>query len=145
VGTDPSATVTAGGTATTSPASLTLPAMVIRLYTGTPSTPGSEEALPTGGNLVVTDTGCGVSYMGYTTTPPVLASGQAALPLSLTPQTNGGSNDVGLLTYPGMPDGSYNVCFDNGSTHFGPLTVTNQGSGEIVNLYAGSATISGRC
>ncbi len=57
-----------------------------------------------------------------------------------------GVNDTGLLTYPGMPYGNYTVCYDNaGKTYQYPMTVTNQVSGEIVKLYAGSATTGAPC
>lgn len=140
--TDPSATVTSGaGTGT--PVSLTLPAMVVRLYTGkSSSSPGTEEPLPAGSHLRVKDTGCGVSYIGYTTVAPTLTAGQAALPLTTVVQA--GSNDTGLLTYPGMPYGNYAVCYDNGSKS-STATVTNQASGEVVNVYAGSLGTTGVC
>jgi prepilin-type N-terminal cleavage/methylation domain-containing protein len=138
---DGSAAVTAGGSASTA---LTLPAMVVRLYSGTSSTvPGSEMTVPAGAHLIVTDTGCNMRYIGYTTTPPAVTSGQAVLPLITTLKT--GLNDAGLLTYPGMPYGNYTVCYDNGTKHYGPMTVGNASTGEIVNLYAGSATTTGTC
>ncbi|HEY5430859.1 MAG TPA: prepilin-type N-terminal cleavage/methylation domain-containing protein [Solirubrobacteraceae bacterium] len=139
--TDSSALVTAGGS---TPASITLPAMVVRLDKGTSASPGAEEALPAGAHLVVTDTGCGVQYIGYTTAPPTLAANQAALPLVSAVGT--GANDTGLLTYPGMPYGQYTVCYDKaGKTYQDPATVTNEGNGEIVTLYAKSATTGAAC
>jgi prepilin-type N-terminal cleavage/methylation domain-containing protein len=139
--TDGSATVAAGGTGT---ATLTLPAMVVRLYTGTSTaTPGTEmTTLPAGAHLVITDTGCAMSYRGYTSTPPTLANGQVALPLTAV---QAGANDTGLLEYPGMPYGSYTVCYDNGTTSYTASALTNTGNGELINLYAGSATAAGVC
>jgi prepilin-type N-terminal cleavage/methylation domain-containing protein len=136
-GTDGSASVTTGASV------LTLPAMVVRLYSGTSAAPGSETTVPVGAHLIVTDTGCSMRYIGYTTTPPAVTSGQAVLPLNTTLKT--GVNDTGLLTYPGMPYGNYTVCYDNGTKHYGPLVKQNAGTGEIVNLYALSATTTGLC
>ncbi len=140
-GTDPSANVAAGGTTN---ATLTLPSMVVRLYKGTTTSSG-EETLPSGAHLTVTDTGCGVKYIGYTATAPTVAAGQSVLPLTTTLGT--GVNDTGLLTYPGMPYGNYTVCYDTGLSRklATPVSVTNQGSGEILNVFAGNATASGSC
>jgi hypothetical protein len=139
--TDGSAAVTAGVPVSTP---LTLPGMVVRLYSGTSSTvPGSEITVPVAGHVIVTDTGCSMRYIGYTTTPPTVTAGQAVLPLNTTLKT--GVNDTGLLTHPSMPYGNYTVCYDNGTKHYGPLVVRNASTGEIVNLYAGSATVSGIC
>jgi hypothetical protein len=119
-GADTPVTVPAGGNAV---ASMTLPAMVVRLHTGT-TVATAEERVPAGSHLVVTDTRCNLRY---TTT------------LAASPVINGGSNDTGLLAYPGMPYGVYTVCYDTGTglkTY--STTVTNKGSGEIIDLLAGS-------
>ena len=137
-GTDGSASVTAGGTGAVN---LTLPAMVVRLYSGTDTT-SPETTLPTGGDLIVTDTGCNMRYVGYTTAPPPVSAGQAVLPLTTT--LGSGANDTGLLKFPGMPYGQYTVCYDDAGQMYGPVSVTNQGAGEIVNLFAG-ATTAGTC
>jgi prepilin-type N-terminal cleavage/methylation domain-containing protein len=140
-GVDASGAVTAG---TSKSVSLTLPAMVVRLYSGTTATTAQERtALPAGSHLVMSDTGCGVNYVGYTAIPPLLAPTQAVLPLT-TVTGPGGTNDTGLLKYPGMPFGKYTVCYDNGTKKY-TTTAVNQSTGEIVSLFAGSATTIGKC
>jgi hypothetical protein len=124
----------------------TLPAMVVKLYSGTSSSPGAEEALPTGAHLVITDSGCGVGYRTANNGLTTVSAGQAALPLNSS-YPNLGTNDTGILEYPGMPYGTYSVCYDNGKgkTYSVPSTVTNSGSGEVVNVYAGSAATAAAC
>jgi hypothetical protein len=140
------ATVTAGNpTATSNPTgvSLTLPSMVVRLYSGTTTAPGSEIAMPASTKLVVTDTQCdgGEHYVGGPgVTVPV---NDSALPINSSPVLNGLLNDTGLLNYPGMPFGKYTVCYQNG-TKDSQATITNQGTGEIIKIYNGSLT-TGTC
>lgn len=140
------ATVTAGNpTATSNPTgvSLTLPSIVVRLYSGTTTTPGSEIAMPASTKLVVTDTQCngGEHFVGGPgVTVPV---NDSALPIRSSPVVNGGTNDIGLLTYPGMPYGKYTVCYQSG-TKDSLASITNQGTGEIVKIYNGSLT-TGTC
>jgi prepilin-type N-terminal cleavage/methylation domain-containing protein len=134
--TDGSVTVVAGQSS--APVTLTVPAMVVQLYSGSTANPGVIEALPNGANIVITDTGCGVRYIGYTGTPPPITSKQAALPLVT------GVASTGLLASPGMPDGTYTVCYQAGSKKYVAPAVTNHGRGEVINLYAGS-TRTGTC
>ena len=114
---------------------LTLPAMVIRLHSG--GSGSGEMALPSGSELVVTDTGCdgGAHFVGG---PGVsVPSGDSFLPINANPNLTGTTNDAGVLTYPGMAYGQYTVCYQSG-TKDTQVIVTNKGSGEVVNLYAGS-------
>ncbi len=137
-GTDGSANVTTGTS------TLTLPAMVVRLYSGTTTTPGSEIALTSPSHLVIKDTGCGMRYMGYTTTPPLVSTNQAVLPLKTAYGT--GVNDTGLLKFPGMPYGNYTVCYDTGAGKtYQASAVQNKGTGEIIKLYKGSAVTASAC
>jgi len=151
-GSDATTAVTAGNTAATT---LTLPAIVVRLYSGTgtisilggvvtlPGSAGSEIAMPAGSKLVITDTQCdgGEHYVGG---PGVtVPANDSALPVSASPVINGGTNDIGLLAYPGMPDGKYTVCYQNGS-QYSQASLTNQGNGEIVNLFNGTLA-TGSC
>ena len=46
-------------------------------------------------------------------TPPAVSTNQGNLPLN--PNYPLGSNDTGILSYPGLPYGNYTVCYDNGS------------------------------
>ena len=115
--TDATTTVTAGSVAANTP--LTLPAMVVRLYTGTATSPGSEMALPAGSKLIVTDTQCDggehfVGGPGATTIP----ANDSTLPTSASPNLSGLTQDTGLLANPGMPDGKYTVCFQNGTKDY---------------------------
>jgi prepilin-type N-terminal cleavage/methylation domain-containing protein len=141
---DQTATVTAGGTATQ--VNFTLPALVVKLYSGTSSSPGAEEALPAGSHLVITDTGCGVRYNAANNAATTLPAGQAALPLNAS-YPNLGANDTGILQFPGMPYGNYTVCYDTGSggKTYSVSPVKNTGNGEVVSLYAGSATTGTAC
>jgi hypothetical protein len=104
--------------------------MVVRLHTGTTVTSASEEALPGGSHLVVTDTGCSLRYAGNSSLLPLL-----------TTITTAAGIDYGLLKNPGMPYGAYTVCYDNGTQH-NSATVTNTGSGEVVDLFAGASALS---
>lgn len=117
---------------------VTVPAMVVHVWSGTSSSPGSE-TMPT--HVYVKDTGCNVRYYGYRlgTTAPTVSSGQspeqAALPLSSTyPSPTTG----GVLAYPGMPYGSYNVCVDNGSKWWSVTGYTNNDTSSPINIYTGS-------
>ena len=131
--TDASAAVSAGGN---TPVTLTLPAMVVKLYSGA-STGTSEMALPAGAHLIITDTGCNVRYIGYLGAAPTVATNQAALPLN--PSYPPSSNDTGILAFPGMPYGNYTVCYDNNGQKYS-TTATNAGTGVLVALLAGSTT-----
>lgn len=138
---DVSATVIGGQNTN---ATVTVPPMVVKLYSGTSSTPGSEEAVPNGSELLITDP-CGTKYYGYLagTTPPAVSAGQGNLPLN--PGYPATASVTGLLSYPGLPYGGYTVCYDNGTKHYQPAAITNTGVGETVKLYAGSATTNGKC
>jgi prepilin-type N-terminal cleavage/methylation domain-containing protein len=138
--TDSTVTVPPGGSPT---ASVPLPTMIVKLYSGTSVAPGSLTSVPVGGHLLIKDSNCGVIY---NSTP---AAGQITLPLN----PSGATANTGLLKYPGLPYGYYKVCYDDGSKHYtyptNPLTntgnpTTNVG-GETVNLYAGSPPSSGVC
>lgn len=144
-GTDGSVTVTSGGTPG---AVLNLPPMVVRLYNGTPSAGTEIKTLPANSHLTITDTGCGLEYVGTTgTLPTTMPTGQATLPLTTT--AGSGVNDIGYLKYPGMPYGSYQVCYDTGGTTSktlaAPISVTNSGSGEFVQVNVQNATTLGKC
>ncbi len=137
---DPSVTVTSGNT---SAVKLMLPAMIVRLYSGQ-TTSSSEIAVPAGATLTVKDMGCGMRYVGYTGSgpAPVLSAGTSVLPLN----TAYGSPDTGLLTDPGMPYGNYKVCYtDPTGKVYASASFPNQGSGEVVNLFAGSAVTGASC
>jgi hypothetical protein len=136
---DTAATVTAGGNAN---ASLALPAMVVKVYSGTSASPGAEEALPSGWHIAVTDTGCNVNYSSANNAGSSLPAGQAALPLNAS-YPNLGANDTGILEYPGMPYGNYTACIDNGSKKVVTTLPANTGNGQVVSLYAGSVPSSG--
>jgi prepilin-type N-terminal cleavage/methylation domain-containing protein len=132
--------VTAGGSTTTT---LTVPSIVVRLYSGTTTVPGSEIVMPAASKLVVTDTQCdgGEHFVGGPgVTVPV---NDSALPINSSPVLNGGTRDTGLLGYPGMPYGKYTVCYQSG-TKDSVASITNQGTGEIVKIYNGSLT-TGSC
>jgi hypothetical protein len=75
---DPTATVTPAGSANVS---LVLPAMVVRLYSGSTVSNASEIKLPANTKLTVSDDGCNVDYISGLTTP---AAGQANLPINTT-------------------------------------------------------------
>jgi hypothetical protein len=142
-GSDGSVTVPAGGSPS---AVVPLAPMVVRLYSGTPSTSTEITALPASSHLTVTDTGCGLEYVGTSgTLPTTMPAGQATLPLNTTPGT--GVNDTGYLKYPGMPYGNYQVCYDTGTKKLGtPVTVApNAGIGEIVQINVKNATTTGKC
>jgi prepilin-type N-terminal cleavage/methylation domain-containing protein len=141
---DAAATVTEGGNTNVT---LTLPAIVVKLYSGTSSSPGSEEALPTGWHLALTDTGCNVEYSSANNAAGLLTAGQAALPLNASYPALG-ANDTGILEYPGMPYGSYSACLDNGTKKVVTTLPVNTGSGQVVNLYGGSVAsslVTGTC
>lgn len=135
-GTDVTATLAPGGTTAVS---VKVPAMIIQVYGGTSSLPVSM-GLPT--HLYIRDKGCNVRYTGYSSSasPPVPAAGanpeQAVVPLSAS-YASGAAG--GVLAYPGMPYGSYEVCADNGVT-YSAAAVTNNNATPVVKLYLGSPT-----
>jgi hypothetical protein len=133
--TDPSAVVNAGANTNVS---LTLPAMVVRLYSGTTVKNTQEIAMPANTSLTVTDNLCAVDYMSAPPSP--LSAGDAVLPLSPT-YVGGTANDTGLLKYPGMPYGNYTVCYKDAVGKVFKSTTANSGSGEIINLFAGSTAV----
>jgi prepilin-type N-terminal cleavage/methylation domain-containing protein len=144
---DSSASVTEGGNASPSPA-VVLPAMVVKLWSGTAAAPGSEQALPVAWHVALTDTGCNVEYNTANNSAATLPAGQAALPLNAH-YPSLGADDTGLLEYPGMPYGAYSVCVDNGSKKVVTTLPANTASsasqlgGQVVNLYAGSVASTG--
>ncbi len=127
-----------GSTAVT----VTVPAMVIHVWNGTSSSPGSE-ILPS--HVWIKDTGCNVRYQGYKlgTAAPAVSSGQspeqAVVPVSSTYPT---PTTGGVLAYPGMPYGTYNVCVDNGtsgtSKFWSVTNYTNSDTSLPINIYTGS-------
>ena len=128
-----SVTVTGAGSAS---AVLTLPAIVVRLHATNGQSALTEPA--PNGQLVITDTGCGIRYMSNP--GPSLAASQAELLLNrATPP----SATTGLLEYPGMPSGSYPVCYTAGGQAVS-TQVTNKGSGVSVDL-SQSSMRSGSC
>jgi prepilin-type N-terminal cleavage/methylation domain-containing protein len=132
---DGSVVVAAG--ATTTARALKLPALVVRVVNGAVEIPVTAPA-----RLVITDTGCGLRYIGYTgATAPTLAAGQAALPLNTSYSPVVG--DTGLLASPGMPYGNYTVCYQSG-TRATSATVVNKGNGEVVTLNTATMA-SGSC
>ncbi len=143
-GTDGAVAVAPGGNPS---AVVPLAPMVVRLYNGTPSTSTEVTSWPVGAHLTVTDTGCGLAYVGSTaaTQPSYMPAGQSVLPLNSMPGT--GANDIGYLKYPGMPYGNYQVCYDTGAKKLAtPISVTpNAGSGEIVQINVKNATTAGTC
>ena len=136
--TDPTAAVTPGASAGVA---LTLPAMVVRLYSGTSVANNKEEKLPANTKLTVSDDGCNVDYISNLTTP---AAGQAVLPINTTYTVGTTTSATGLLKYPGMPYGHYTVCYTDATNKIYSKSVTNSSSGVIVNLLAGS-TVTGSC
>jgi Tfp pilus assembly protein PilV len=136
--TDPTATVPQGASAGVG---LTLPAMVVRLYSGTSIANNAEEKLPANTKLTVSDDGCNVDYISNLTTP---AAGQAVLPINTTYTVGTTTSATGLLKYPGMPYGHYTVCYTDANNKIYSKSVTNSGSGVIVSLLAGS-TVTGTC
>jgi Tfp pilus assembly protein PilV len=117
-----SATVGPGATVATAP-TLTLPAMIIDVYTGTSSSNGS---LVKPSHLTVTDTAC-----ASVDTPPISGTLVKA---------------QGALVDPGQPYSSapFSVCADNGSRHFTATVSNNYPGPNTVNIYFGS-TSSGVC
>jgi Tfp pilus assembly protein PilV len=136
--TDSTATVTPGGSTA---ASLALPAMVVRLYSGSSVANNKETALPANSKLTVSDDGCNVDYVSGLANP---ATGQAVLPINTGYAPPSTTSDTGLLKYPGMPYGNYTVCYTDSSNKIYSQSVTNSGSGVIVNLLAGN-TVVGTC
>jgi prepilin-type N-terminal cleavage/methylation domain-containing protein len=135
---DATATVPAGGPTSVS---LALPAMVVRLYSGTTVTSTQEIAMPAGAKLQISDDSCSVDYISGLAAP---AAGQATLQLNTSYVPQSTVSDTGLLKYPGMPYGHYTVCYTDASNKIYSRSVTNGSSGVIVNLKAGS-TVTGTC
>jgi prepilin-type N-terminal cleavage/methylation domain-containing protein len=120
--TDVTATVASGQTST---ATVTLPSLAIQTSTTTTTGNGNNKtttttyALPA--HLYIKDTGCNVRYYGYKsgTIPAVagtqagLSPAQATIPMSAS--YTGGAG--GILQFPGLPYGTYNVCVDNGTNY----------------------------
>ncbi len=141
-GTDVTSTVTSGGSTT---ATVNVPAMIIQFYSGTPSSPGSL-LMPS--HLYIRDVGCNVRYSGYSDSTPVasapaVTAGQspemADIPVNHNYPT---SSTFGLLTYPGMPYGNYEVCVDSGNKYWA-VPAKNNGDGTLnVTLYKGVTTNS---
>lgn len=160
--TDTTAVVPEGGAYSPTPPLLYLPAIVLKLMTGTSASPGSEEAMPAGAYITVNDSGCAVDYstQNNSSSYSSLSSGQAALPvLTTSTSPTAALSNFGILQYPGMPDGSYYICYGTGTTGSpkyiwgvtsgagatakpaSPITSTLTSSttgGEVVTLYAGS-------
>jgi prepilin-type N-terminal cleavage/methylation domain-containing protein len=136
--TDPTATVPPGGPASVA---LTLPAMVVRLYSGSTVSNANEIKLPASTKLTISDDGCNVDYISGLAAP---AAGQANLPINASYTPGSTVSNTGLLQYPGMPYGHYTVCYTDASNKIYSKSVTNSGSGVIVNLLAGS-TVAGTC
>ena len=129
---------------------LTLPAIVVKLMSGTSSSsPGLQENIPTNAKIVLEDTACGVYYSTSFNgdTYSQLSSTEAALPvLSSSTTPTGASSASGILEYPGMPYATYKLCYDTGTKTLSSTTsFTNSGSGETETIYAGSATHTGTC
>jgi hypothetical protein len=134
-GTDPTATLTPGGSANVT---VPVPAMIIKVYSGTSTSPGNE-VLPS--HLYIKDTGCGVRYTGYLDNASPLPTGQQAYVAVNHLYANGTQN--GVLMYPGMPYGTYNVCVDDNTSFWAATAVTNGGPGSRnLSIYMG-ATRSG--
>jgi hypothetical protein len=133
-GTNVTATLQPGGSTAVT---VTVPAMAIHVYSGT--TTATSEVMPS--HLYIKDTGCNVRYTGYKlgTGAPAVSSGQspeqADLPLSSTyPITTTG----GVLAYPAMPYGTYNVCVDNGSKWWSVTGYTNNDTSGVINFFEGT-------
>jgi Tfp pilus assembly protein PilV len=124
---DPSVVVPAGGNA---PLLLHLPAILLSVYSGTPSVPGTP-LLVSKPHVILTDQNCGGS-------PPTQGGTPAIKHVPTTTAT-------GSLADPGQPYGTYTLCADNGAK-YAQATVTNKDpvNGVSVPLYLGSGT-SGKC
>jgi Tfp pilus assembly protein PilV len=123
---DPSVLVPAGGIANIT---LHLPALLLKVYTGKSTSPGSLASTP---HVVLYDQGCGGS--------PPTAGGTPAISNVMQTNTTGG------LTDPGVPYGIYTVCADNGSKSISALNVAIKDpvNGTPLTLYLGSGT-NGTC
>jgi prepilin-type N-terminal cleavage/methylation domain-containing protein len=147
-GTDVTANVTSGGNTN---ATVNLPAMVIQVYSGTPSKKGSL-VMPS--HLYIKDTGCNVRYYGYPDSTPVASAPgvlqsqspeQAVVPVNSNYLT---SSTFGLLTYPAMPYGNYEVCVDQSTkgigqgngTFWGVSAPTNGDGTQNVTIYEGETS-----
>jgi Tfp pilus assembly protein PilV len=123
---DPSVVVPAGGTASVV---LHLPALLLKVYTGTSSLPGPLANTP---HVVLYDLGCGGS--------PPTAGGSPPISNTIPTNTTGG------LVDPGVPYGTYKVCADNGikSISQASLPINDPVKGTTLTLYLGSGS-SGTC
>jgi hypothetical protein len=134
-GTDPTATLTPGGTTNVT---VTVPAMIVQVLSGkNGSSPGSP-VVPA--HVYVKDTGCNARYAGYPDNSPPASNAppnsyQAWIAFNHSYAT---SSTNGVLMYPGMPYGTYNVCVDD-NTNYWATTVTNSGPGSLqVPIYMGA-------
>ncbi|HLK45728.1 MAG TPA: hypothetical protein VKT18_07045 [Acidimicrobiales bacterium] len=123
-------TVTPGGT---SAVALKEPAMLVMVYSGTPSSPGSLVATKPDVTVTDTDAACG-NAEDY---PP------AQVPTA----------SAGALANPGLPYGNYTVCADASISgtyerNTGTVANTNYAAGNTVNIYLGSGApgrVAGKC
>jgi len=142
-GTDVTATLQPSSTTNVT---VTVPAMLIHVWNGTSTSPGSETFNFNTWHLWVKDVGCGLRYYGYKLggTVPAVSAGQspeqAVLPLNSNYPT---STTGGILAYPAMPYGKYDVCVDNGSKYWSVSNVTNNNSSGTINLYTGTGGTTG--
>jgi hypothetical protein len=112
--------------------SILLPSLIVKVWTGTSTSPGSLATGPFQLYLRDTDTGTGCQTAAH-------------LQETLTTQTTAG----GALKYPGQPWGNYTACINYaGKEYTSPTAVANnnpaQAGSAPLNLYEGSA-ISGSC
>ncbi len=123
---DPSVTVAPGGIANLT---LHLPALLLKVYTGTKTVPGALANTP---HVVLYDQGCGGS--------PPTAGGSPAISNTIPTTT------TGSLVDPGVPYGTYTVCADNGTKTVSALNtaIKDPVNGTSLSLYLGSGT-SGKC
>lgn len=137
--TDPAATVVSSQTST---AVVKVPALIIQFNSGTSASNPGSPMMPA--NLYIKDKGCNVRYQGYPddgTTPPAVTANKspqmAAIPVNHNYPTQ---STNGLLAYPGMPYGRYEVCVGYGTSYWA-TSVTNGGPGsQTITFYKGSPT-----
>lgn len=128
---DPSVVVPKGGTGSLV---IHLPALLLKVYNGTSSVPGTPANTP---HVVLYDQGCGGS--------PPTAGGSPAIS-NVVP-----SNSTGSLVDPGVPYGIYTVCADGlvagtRKLAFASNVAINQPvTGTPVNLYLGSGISGSAC
>jgi prepilin-type N-terminal cleavage/methylation domain-containing protein len=119
---------------------VTVPAMVIHVWNNSKTNGSSLETAPS--HVYIKDTGCNVRYTGYLQgqTPPTVTAGQspmqAVVPLNRNYPT---STTGGVLAYPGMPYGKYNICVDNGTSYW-LQSYTNNDSTGAINFYEDQTT-----